>query len=175
MQPQNIDATLKKMGLVLEKMVQKINELDARVAKLEQKALPEAKPQSLQKIETKPSATPQMNPQSGSGFGHSFLGSLAGAMAGMGLYNLLFDKDVSPSQFGRDLGVDANNEELLEQIDEKLDTLDEKIDALDDKLDSIEEENMQDIDSLDDLNSFTDDTSASDFDFDDFGGGFDDV
>ena len=178
--PQNIDATLKKIGMVLEKMVQKINEIDARVTKLEQKALPEAK--SLPKVEAHPSPanvskTPTISQQSSGGFGHSFLGSLAGAMAGMGLYNLLFDHNVSASDFGHQLGIDSDDamlQENLENIDEKLQELDEKIDTLDDKLDTVAQD-TEDFDSLQDFDNFDSANDESDFDFDDFGGGFDDI
>ncbi|NPA88141.1 MAG: hypothetical protein GXO01_05475 [Epsilonproteobacteria bacterium] len=134
---QNIENTLKKMGLVLEKLVQKVDELDKRVAKIEEK-LTEKKLSS----EDFKTDTPKPSTASTSGgLGTTFLGSLAGTMAGMGLYNLLFNNSVSPIEFGHRIGL--NDEEVndvlhheLEDIDSKLEEIDSKLEELDEKIDS---------------------------------------
>ena len=175
---QNIENTLKKMGLVLEKLVQKVDELDKRVAKIEEK-LGEKK-FSSEDLKTTPQANQQSSASSsfGGGFGSSFLGSMAGAMAGMGLYNLLFNHSVTPAEFGHELGM--NDEEInealessLDEIDSKLDEIDSKIEELDSKLEEIQNEDVMNSDYYE---SYEEDAGDNDFDsgFDDFGG-FDDV
>lgn len=165
MATQNLDATLQKMGLILEKVVQKIDELDTRVAKLEEKVegkklpLPTQSPlQPLSQNQTKSPSTSSTN------WSQSFLGSLAGAMAGMGLYNLLFNHDITPMQLQNQLHTDTHGlDESLEEIEEKLDVLDDKLDTLDDKIDLLEADTpgQNDFEGLEDV----------DFDdgFDDFG------
>ena len=172
----NIENTLKKMGMVLEKVVQKVDELDKRVSKIEEK-LGEKKFSS----EDFKAAQPQnlSSKTSTGGFGSSFLGSMAGAMAGMGLYNLLFNHSVTPVEFGENLGMNQNEiNEVLEnnfnEIDSKLDELDNKIDELDNKIDELE--NSEDVMNSDYFESYEENDTDDDFGggFDDFGG-FDDI
>jgi len=174
----NIENTLKKMGMVLEKVVQKIDELDKRVSKLEEKLNENEKKFTSQDLKT----TPQQNqtPQTASsksslgGFGSSFLGSMAGAMAGMGLYNLLFNHSVTPEEFGKDIGMNDDEiekvlEENFDEIDSKLAEIDSKLEELDNKIDS------EDVMDSDYFESYEEDLSTSDFDgFDDLDG-FDEV
>ena len=178
MDNKNIENTLKKMGLVLEKLVQKVDELDKRVAKIEEKV--EGKKFSSEDLKTTPQAQTKSSTSSsfGSGFGSSFLGSMAGAMAGMGLYNLLFNHSVTPAEFGHEIGMnDTEINEMLEsnldEIDSKLDELDSKIEELDSKLDEIQNEDVMNSDYFE---SYEEDIADNDFDsgFDDFGG-FDEV
>jgi hypothetical protein len=104
MELNQIENTLKKMGLVLEKVVQKVDELDKRVAKIEEKLGDKEKSFSSADFTTQTQQTSQNSAsKSTSGFGSSFLGSMAGAMAGMGLYNLLFNHSVSPVELGEHL------------------------------------------------------------------------
>ena len=170
MATQNFDATLQKMGLILEKVVQKIDELDARVAKLEEKMEAKKLPAPNHTKLSPPPQTAQANTSTPStSWSQSFLGSLAGAMAGMGLYNLLFNHDITPTQLQNQFHTDTQGlDESLEQIEEKLDTLDDKLDTLDEKIDLLEEDIPTDNDfgGIEDLDI--------DADFDGFGG-FDDI
>ena len=175
----NIENTLKKMGMVLEKLVQKVDELDKRVAKIEEK-VGEKKfsSEDLKAVQTPQTQTQTSASKSSlSGFGGNFLGSMAGAMAGMGLYNLLFNHSVSPAEFGHDIGLnDSEINELLDnqmsEIDSKLDDIDSKLDELDSKVDSLASEDVMNSDYFE---SYEEDLSDNDFDggFDDFGGDFD--
>jgi len=175
MEMNQIENTLKKMGLVLEKLVQKVDEIDKRVAKIEEKLGVEEKKFTSADLKAQPSQT-QTTQQTSSGglggFGSSFLGSMAGAMAGMGLYNLLFNHSVSPVEMGHTLGMDEseiNNilEEDLSEIDSKLDEIDSKLDELDSKIDEIS--NDTDVMNTDYFESYEEEDLGSDF-----GGGFDD-
>ncbi len=181
---QNIENTLKKMGIVLEKVVAKVDEIDKRLSKIEEK-LDDGKKFSSGDFKTIPQ--PQMqtqNPQNStskslsSGFGSSFLGSMAGSMAGMGLYNMLFNHSISPVEFGENLGMNQNEindvlENNFDEIDTKLDELDSKIDELDEKIDSLDND---DIMKSDYFENYGEDLEDNDFEsgFDDFDG-FDDV
>jgi len=164
---ENIENTLKKMAVVLDKVVKKVDELDKRVAKLEMKTLAEKG-----KEEIKNSQQPQgQTQQSGfgmGGFGTGFLSSLLGSFAGMSLFNLLFNHDVSPHEFAQQAGL---SEEDFSQLEEKIDSLSEEISQIDQKLDEID----QNIDNLSDIEP---DTGFADFEPDDTGfdfGGFDDM
>ena len=174
---QNIENTLKKMGLVLEKLVQKVDELDKRVAKIEEKI--EGKKFSSQDLKATPQATQNQQSSASSsslgGFGSSFLGSMAGAMAGMGLYNLLFNHSVTPAEFGHELGM--NDEEINAALDQDLDEIESKLDEIDEKISKLSEEiEDEDVMNSDYYESYEEDVSDSDFDsgFDDFEG-FDEV
>jgi peptidoglycan hydrolase CwlO-like protein len=167
---QNIENTLKKMGLVLEKLVQKVDELDKRVKNIEEK-LVEKKEFSSSDFKTQPAS--QTSSSSASGFGSSFLGSLTGTMAGMGLYNLLFNHSVTPAQFGHEIGLDDKEiDELLnkefDEIDSKLDEIDSKLEELDEKIENISNEDVMQNDYFEDYEA------EDDLDFyggvDDFGG-----
>jgi len=178
MDNQNLENTLKKMGLVLEKLVKKIDELDKRVANLENKD--SEKKFSSEDLKANPQNQPQPQPQASTsksslgGFGSSFLGSMAGVMAGMGLYNLLFNHSVSPDEFGKEIGMSDNeiNEVLesnLDEIDAKLDELDSKMEELDSKLEELADE--KDIANNDYFENYEkEDLADSDFNsgFDDF-------
>ncbi|WP_457564524.1 hypothetical protein [Caminibacter sp.] len=180
MEMNQIENTLKKMGLVLEKLVQKIDELDKRVAKIEEKVGVDEKKFSSADLKTEAGQNQKVStssPLSG-GFGSSFLGSMAGAMAGMGLYNLLFNHSVSPVEMGHTLGMDESEiqnvlEEDISEIDSKLDEIDSKLDELDEKIDSLSNEDVMNTDYFE---SYEEEDLGSDFGggFDDFDG-FDDV
>jgi len=115
----NVENTLKKMALVLDKVVKKVEELDKRVSRLEQSI----SGGQMEQKDTKSAAQ--------GSFGSSFLGSLAGVVAGMGLYNLLFNNSVSAEDFANKLGVDESEiEEKLENIDEKLEDIDKELEEL---------------------------------------------
>jgi len=181
MDTQNIENTLKKMGLVLEKLVNKVDELDKRVAKLEEK---NEKKFSSGDLKTNQTQTSTSNVSS-NGFGSSFLGSLTGAMAGMGLYNLLFNHSVSPVEMGHSLGMNDSEinsvlENDLNEIDSKLEEIDAKLDELDEKIDSNAMD--EDVMSNEYFESYEEEVADNDFEggFDDFEGlddfgGFDDV
>ena len=170
---QNIENTLKKMGIVLEKLVQKVDELDKRVAELEKGSGKKFSSQDL-KATPQPQQTSSTSNSSSNTFssslGGSFLGSMAGAMAGMGLYNLLFNHNVSPMEMGEALGMDEseiNNmfESDLEEITSKLDEIDEKLSNMEEKLD-------EDVMDNEYFESYEDEVADNDFEggFDDFEG-----
>jgi peptidoglycan hydrolase CwlO-like protein len=178
----DLENTLKKMGMVLEKLVQKVDELDKRVAKLEEK-LQDKKFSSndlkAQSAQPQSSTAPASN--SGSGFGTSFLGSLAGAMAGMGLYNLLFNHNVSAAEFGHEIGLSDNEinsilENEMSEIDSKLEEIDSKLEEIDSKIDNVASEDIMNNDYYESyeegLEENTDFFGGVD-DFGDFGGDFD--
>ena len=180
MELQNIENTLKKMGMVLEKLVQKVDELDKRVAKIEEKVGEKKLSSEEFKTTTQPQQPATSN--SASGFGSSFLGSLTGAMAGMGLYNLLFNHSVTPATFGHEIGLSDN--EINSVLSSEFDDIESKLDDIDAKLDEIEakikEENTFSEDIMDNdyyesyeegLEENTDFFGGVD-DFGDFGGDF---
>jgi len=162
-----IENTLKKMGMVLEKLVQKVDEIDKRVAKLEEA---KEKKFSSQDLKAQPQPEPkQSTSQSSGGFGSSFLGSLAGAFAGIGLFNLLFNNSVTPNEFGKDIGMSEDEISKLEdnfnEIDSKLEEIDSKLEELDSKLTD------EDVMNTDYFESYEEDDTNDDM----FGGGFDDL
>ncbi|MCF6248129.1 MAG: hypothetical protein L3J69_12325 [Desulfobacula sp.] len=120
MDSNNLENTVKKMGIVLEKVVQKVDELEKRVINLEQNMLAE-KGQELkektQQVQQQQPSTSNLQ-SSGMGFGTGFLSSLLGSFAGMSLFNLLFNNDVSAHEFAEHTGVSDVD---LSEIDEKLD------------------------------------------------------
>lgn len=133
MENKNLENTVKKMAIVLEKLAKKVDELDKRVQKLELK--------SLAKGET-PTQTTTTQPQSyaqpqntGSSFGTGFLSSLLGSFAGISLFSLLFNKDVSAENLAKEAGI---SEEELATIEEKLDNIDEKLAEIEENLDTPE-------------------------------------
>jgi len=167
----NIENTLKKMGLVIEKLVKKVDELDKKVNELEKKENKKFSSEDLKSNQSNVNTTSQ--PSNASNFGSSFLGSMAGAMAGMGLYNLLFNNSVSPTELGQNLGMDEKEiNELLEsefnEIESKLEEIDSKLEELDNKLDENVAEN--DVMQNDYFESYEEELGDSDFDigFDDF-------
>jgi len=181
---QNIENTLKKMGMVLEKLVQKVDELDKRVAKIEEKLTDEKKFSSADLKTAQPAQAQTASGGFSSGFGSSFLGSMAGAMAGMGLYNLLFNHSVSPAEFGHEIGLnDTEIDNVLnsefDEIQSKLDEIDSKLDEIDEKVDSMASDDIMNNDYYESYEEGLEENTdffggADDFgDFDDFGGDFD--
>jgi len=174
MDTQNIENTLRKMGLVLEKLAQKVDEIDKRVSKLEENR---EKKFTSEDLKAKTQQTNSTSNNLSSGFGNSFLGSLTGAFAGMGLYNLLFNHNVSPVQMGEGLGMNNNeiNEVLennLNEIDTKLDEIDSKLEELDTKTDDFTSGLDEDAMSSEYFESYEDEVADNDFEsgFDDFEG-----
>jgi len=174
MDTQNIENTLKKMGLVLEKLVQKVDEIDKRLAKIEGQSEKKFSSQDLKTSQTNPNSTSGI---SSGGFGSSFLGSLTGAMAGMGLYNLLFNHNVTPVQMGESLGMDENEindvlQNSLSEIDSKLDEIDSKLEELDAKIDDVSAGLDEDVMSSEYFESYEEEVADNDFEggFDDFEG-----
>jgi len=178
MEAKNLEDTVKKMGIVLEKVVQKIDELDKRVTKLEQQMLAEKgkeiKEQQSNQPQTQQNVTPTTHSGfGGSGFGTGFLSSMLGSFAGMSLFNLLFNHNVSAHELAQQTGVDDAD---LTEIDQKLEEIDQKIDELDEKIENID----QDLENAE----FTDETLGegivdddylrnADFDYNDDGDLFD--
>ncbi len=111
--------SLKKMALVLDRLTQKVEEMERRLADLEKKA-------------------------GVSNSSKNFLGALGGVVAAMGLYELLMDKDVKAEELARSLGMDMEEEsidDLLEEFEIDLPELeDEEWMSLDDYLASEEGE-----------------------------------
>lgn len=129
MENKNLENTVKKMAIVLEKLAKKVDELDKRVQKLELKSL--AKEGST----TQPQATQAQYAQpqnTGSGFGTGFLSSLLGSFAGMSLFSLLFNRDVSAEDVAKEAGI---SEDELAEIEERLDSIDEKLAEIEENLD----------------------------------------
>jgi len=175
MDMQNIENTLKKMGLVLEKVVQKVDELDKRVAKLEENSPKKFSSEDLKTNQTAHSVSTSNSLSSG--FGSSFLGSLTGAMAGMGLYNLLFNSRITPVQMGESMGMSGSeiNDVLhndLSEIDSKLDEIDSKLEELDAKIDDVSAGLDEDVMSSEYFESYEEEVADNDFEggFDDFEG-----
>ena len=173
---ENIENTLKKMAIVLDKVVKKVDELDKRVTKLEMKVLAEKGEKTDRTITPQPQ-TPQAQPQTSSGsgfggFGTGFLSSLLGSFAGMSLFNMLFNNNVSAHEVAEKAGI---SEEELSQLEEKLDNLSQEVSEIDQKLDDIDssldnlalDENDTDVGFAD----YTDADFDTGFDFD----GFDDI
>lgn len=170
MDNQNIENTLKKMAIVLDKVVKKVDELDRRVSKLEQQILAEKGKEEKQTTETQTPVSQPIQPQqsgfTSSGFGGSFLGSLLGSFAGLSLFNLLFNNSVSAEEVAKEAGVEP---EALKEIDEKLDEISQQIEEVDQKIENIEEE----ITSDDDYYSEFIDDDIPDIGFDDTFDSFD--
>ena len=174
---QNIENTLKKMGIVLERVVNKLDELDKRISQIERKI--ENNEKTFSSKDFKTDVQTGQNPISNKGvFGNNFLGSMLGTMAGMGLYNLLFNHSITPVEFGESLGMNQKEindvlENDFDEIDTKLDDIDNKIDELDEKIDKMENENIMNNDYFE---NYEEDIGDSDFEsgFNDFDG-FDDI
>jgi len=176
MENKNLENTVKKMAIVLEKVVKKVDELDKRVQRLEMKMLAKegSKSENLPQQNISSHQTQQSSP-SGSGFGSfgtGFLSSLLGSFAGMSLFNLLFNNSVSAEEVAREAGV---ADDTLAEIEEKLDSIDEKLTEIDEKLSedevidtaSIDFDTVDtDVDTLDTGLGYED--IDADFGFDDF-------
>ncbi len=106
----DIQKSLQKMALILDRVVQKVEEMDERLKRLEQKV--EAK-ENLDSVSKSNS------------FKGSFLGPLAGVVAGMGLYHLLFDDDITPQDMAQQMGV-----EQLEGFEDKFEEIDNELDEI---------------------------------------------
>ena len=158
-----IENSLKKMGLVLEKVVKKVDEIDKRLAQIEQKSSSEKKfsSENLKQPLTQQPRTQHSSSSFGSGFGGSFLGSLAGAMAGMGLYNLFFNNNVSADEVAKEID---SNEDLTSSIEEQLNEIDSKLDELDSKIDELDNDDS----FVDNDSDIFDDYASEDFSSDDF-------
>jgi len=131
MENKNLENTVKKMAIVLEKLAKKVDELDKRVQKLELKSL--AKGESSTQTSTNQPVNYAQPQNTGSGFGTGFLSSLLGSFAGMSLFSLLSNRDVSAEEVAKEAGI---SDEELSQIEEKLDSIDEKLSQIEDELDS---------------------------------------
>ena len=175
---QQIETTLKKMGMVLEKLVQKVDEIDNRLKKLEEKVegnsekkftSADLKNNLQNQNQMNSTSKPSSGASLGGSFGSSFLGSLAGAMAGMGLYNLLFNNDVSPEEFGKEMGMSEEEISNLDvsEIDSKLEEITSQLDEIDSKLSEMDSDLASDFDQ--DLQE-----GLSEWDSGDDFGGFDD-
>ncbi|MEO1942064.1 MAG: hypothetical protein ABGW77_04145 [Campylobacterales bacterium] len=210
-----MDETLKKMGMLLEKIAVKVDELDKRLKSLEGKVnyledevlrlggtsagitpgvttpstgtaspfansspspnnQPGAGTQSGTPSQTPPpsgiagaghfetstgtqrsfssagfSSNPQPHTQStgpsaAAVGGSSFLGSLLGSFAGMGLFNAIFNRDVSAEDVAKASGSEEN--ETSDDLSKKLDELSAKIDQLESQ---VEEQNFEeDVDEM---------------------------
>ncbi len=161
MEKNNLEDTLKKMGVVLEKVVQKVDELEKRVVNLEQKTLAqkgkELKESEKQQLQAN---TPSLK-DTGSGFGTGFLSSLLGSFAGMSLFSLLFNNSVSAHQLAESTGI--SDDEFFE-IDKKLEEIDQKLEEIDEKIENIDNVDIAEIE---------DDTLKQDFGYEDFSFGDD--
>ena len=154
---ENIENTLKKMGLVIEKLAQKVDELDKRV-----KALEDKKSFSSNDFKTSnvaPSVNNTSSSSSSGGFLSSLFGSAVGAFAGMSLFNALFNNDVKAEEMAKDMGVDESD---LSEIESKLDEIDNKLDEVDNRLDEVANDDY--------FEDYEGDLADNDFDsgFDDF-------
>ncbi len=134
MENKNIENTLKKMAIILDRTVKKIDELEKRVSKLEQQVLSEKGKISEEKT-VQQSIHPQSSGFSSSGFGSGFLGSLLGSFAGLSLFNILFNNNVSAEEVAREAGVDT---ESLHEIEQKLDEISQQVEDINQKLEDIE-------------------------------------
>ncbi|WP_029521159.1 hypothetical protein [Persephonella sp. IF05-L8] len=164
MEDKNIENTLKKMAIVLDKVVKKVDELDKRITKLEMKLLAE---EGKKEATTQPQQ-PQPESRSTAGignFGTGFLSSLFGTFAGMSLFNLLFNNNISADEVAQQSGL---SEDELSEIDHKLDELSQEISQIDEKLDEIDQ-------SIDEITDNGIEPDITDFGFDDFDTGFDDI
>ncbi|WP_456399764.1 hypothetical protein [Persephonella sp.] len=144
----NTEETLKKMAIVIEKISQKVDELDKRITKLEMNRLAD----NNKNITEAEKQVQNINREgSGSAFGKGFMGSLLGSFAGMGLFNLLFNSNVSSEELAKEVGVSdvdsseldkkleelAGNTEQLEENIEKIEPSDQEV-AMDDELPDVE-------------------------------------
>lgn len=163
MDSNNLENTLKKMGVVLEKVVKKVDELEKRVVNLEQKMLAN-KGQELKESEKLQTPQPQQSNlhSSGMGFGTGFLSSLLGSFAGMSLFNLLFNNNVSAHEFAENAGV---SDVELSEIDQKLEEIDQKLEEIDEKIENIDDSDLAELD---------DEPFKQDFGYDDQDFGFGD-
>ena len=137
---ENTEKTLKKIAILIEKISEKIDELDERVKKLEMRSL-------SQKAETEQIQNKNLTEQSsGQSFKSGFLGSLLGTFAGMSLFNILLDDKIIPEDVARETGISeaeiSHIEEKLEEISEKVENIEEKIEneeiAMEDDLPEVE-------------------------------------
>ncbi|WP_297456101.1 hypothetical protein [Persephonella sp.] len=167
MEEKNIENTLKKMAIVLDKVVKKVDELDKRITKLEMKLLAEeGKKETTTQAQSQQISQPESRSASGIGnFGTGFLSSLFGTFAGMSLFNLLFNNNISAHEVAQQSGL---SEDELSEIDHKLDELSQEISQIDEKLDEIDQ-------SIDEITDNSIEPDITDFGFDDFGTGFDDI
>ncbi len=144
----DVEKTLRKMALVLDRVVHKVEEIDDRVRKLEHKM------EVLEKNVKKSDAVSKSDSLPAAG---SFLGSLAGVVAGLGLYHLLFDDTITPEDLAHQMGMEESG---LESIEEKIEDIDNEIEDLLAHMDSIDDEEFEHM-SLDDYlaseESFDDD------------------
>jgi phage shock protein A len=129
MESKNLENTVKKMAIILEKLAKKVDELEKRVQKLELKTL--AKNDSSNQSYPVPQSNQQ--PQSStSSFSTGFLSSLLGSFAGMSLFSLLFNNNISAQDVAKETGI---SEDELSQIEEKLESIDEKLASIEENLD----------------------------------------
>ena len=151
----DIQKSMEKMALVLEKLVQKVDELDKKVEQLQQqKSTGGASAQKLGDVSK--SST------------NSFLGAMAGAVAGLGLAHILFDDSITPQDVANQLGVEPS---ALEDIEEKIEGLDEKLEDIDSELEELlaQTEEFDDGISDEEFEQMSlDDYLASEEDFSDF-------
>ncbi|MRI84109.1 MAG: hypothetical protein C6I00_06785 [Nitratiruptor sp.] len=144
----NVEKSLQKVALVLDRLVQKVEEIDKRLKRVEERVLNSSQEEGrenkgpgrgmeLSKGNMAPSQealSPRSTSSFGANAGASFLGSLAGVVAGMGLYHLLFDDGVEPKEMAEKMGMD---ESALEGIEERLAGIEEQLEDLDQELDAL--------------------------------------
>lgn len=166
---ENMENTIKKMGLVIEKLAQKIDEMDKRIAKLEERSDNDIKTFSSNDIKASTPTPPVNNSQpqksSSGGFLSSLFGSAVGAFAGMSLFNALFNDDVKPDEMAQNMNVDSGE---LSDLEARLNEIDSKLDEVDNKLDDVADNNFVDDDSDvladNDFDNSFDDEGFGDFD-----------
>ena len=131
MEEKNLENTVKKMAIILEKVANKVDELDKRVRKLEMKVLTESAKEENKVVQQTPQTTQSQQSSSFGGFGTGFLSSLLGSFAGMSLFSLLFNHNVSAEEVAKENGF---SDEQLAEIDEKLANIDEKLEEIEEKI-----------------------------------------
>jgi predicted nucleic acid-binding Zn-ribbon protein len=114
----DVQKSMQKMALVLERLVQKVDELEQKIERLQQQ---------------KSGGDEKSGGVSKSGTG-SFLGAMAGAVAGLGLAHILFDDSIAPQDVANHLGLEPG---ALENIEEKIEGIDEKLEDMDKELEEL--------------------------------------
>jgi prefoldin subunit 5 len=121
--------SMQKIALVLEKLARKVDEVDTRLRRLEERVEGGGQKEAAA---AQKSAQVTKSDTANAAMG-SFLGSMAGTMAGLGLFHLIFDDRIEPAAVAGALGVEnalGDLEAKVEDLGEKIDTLDQDLDEL---------------------------------------------
>ena len=116
MSPEEIEETLKKMALVLEAIVNKIDELEQKIIRIEEEI----------KLRDNAQLSEQMNKEKAKYIYGETQKTLKEAFNGLSVYDSIMESDTKAKDMAERVGI---NDTTLNNLSDKIDSLSEKVES----------------------------------------------